>query len=89
MSLGVDGILRERVLRLVGDALRGCEAEIERELAGSPVQLDPGAGQYVALAGGKRLRPILVLLWARAGRRRGPLASARLGASSSSSTRRP
>jgi octaprenyl-diphosphate synthase len=67
VSLGVDGILRERVLRLVGDALRGCEAELDRELAGSPVELVRDMGQHVALAGGKRLRPILVLLGAALG----------------------
>ena len=53
MSLGLDGILRDRVLHLVGDALRECEAEIDRELAGSPVQLVRDVGQHVALAGGQ------------------------------------
>jgi octaprenyl-diphosphate synthase len=64
VTLGLDGALRERVHRLVGDALRACEAEIDRELAGSPVQLVRELGEHVALAGGKRLRPILVLLGA-------------------------
>jgi octaprenyl-diphosphate synthase len=67
VSLGVDGLLLGRVLRLVGDALRACEAELDRELAGSPVQLVRDLGQHVALAGGKRLRPILVLLGAALG----------------------
>ena len=33
VSLGVEGVLLGRVLRLVGDALRACEAELDRELA--------------------------------------------------------
>jgi octaprenyl-diphosphate synthase len=78
VSLGLDGILRDRILHLVGDALRGCEAEIDRELAGSQVQLVRDVGQHVALAGGKRLRPILVLLGAALGGAVGPRAS-RLG----------
>jgi octaprenyl-diphosphate synthase len=78
MSLGLEGVLRERVLRLVGDALAACEAEINRELAGSPVQLVRELGEHVALAGGKRLRPILVLLGAALGGEVGSRA-ARLG----------
>ena len=64
MSLGVEGVLRERLLELVGESLRACEMEINRELADSPVQLVRELGEHVALAGGKRLRPILVLLGA-------------------------
>jgi octaprenyl-diphosphate synthase len=67
VSLGLEGALRERLLDLVGDALRACEAEINRELADSPVQLVRDLGEHVALAGGKRLRPILVLLGAALG----------------------
>jgi octaprenyl-diphosphate synthase len=67
VSLGLEGVVRERLLRLVGDALRACEAEINRELADSPVQLVRDLGEHVALAGGKRLRPILVLLGAALG----------------------
>ncbi len=67
MSLGLEGALRDRLLHLVGDALRACEAEINRELADSPVQLVRDLGEHVALAGGKRLRPILVLLGAALG----------------------
>ena len=78
MSLGLEGVLRERLLRLVGDALRACEAEISRELADSPVQLVRDLGEHVALAGGKRLRPILVLLGAALGGAVGPRA-VRLG----------
>jgi octaprenyl-diphosphate synthase len=67
VSLGLEGVLRERLLRLVGSGLRACEAEINRELAASPVQLVRDLGEHVALAGGKRLRPILVLLGAALG----------------------
>jgi octaprenyl-diphosphate synthase len=68
VSLGLEGALRERLLDLVGDQLRACEAEINRELADSPVQLVRDLGEHVALAGGKRLRPILVLLGSALGR---------------------
>jgi octaprenyl-diphosphate synthase len=67
VSLDLEGVLRERLFRLVGDPLRACEAEINRELAASPVQLVRDLGEHVALAGGKRLRPILVLLGAALG----------------------
>jgi octaprenyl-diphosphate synthase len=67
VSIGVEGVLRERLLQAIGDALRACEAEINRELADSPVQLVRDLGEHVALAGGKRLRPILVLLGATLG----------------------
>ena len=62
----------------MGSGLRACEAEINRELADSPVRLVRDLGEHVALAGGKRLRPILVLLGAALGRTRGPRA-VRLG----------
>ena len=89
MSLGLEGALRDRLLHLVGDALRACEAEINRELADSPVQLVRDLGEHVALAGGKRLRPILVLLGAALGAdpRRGARCGS--GASWSSCTPRP
>ncbi|HWC03180.1 MAG TPA: polyprenyl synthetase family protein [Methylomirabilota bacterium] len=67
MSLGLEAFVREQLLRLVGNELRACEAEINGELAGSPVQLVRDLGEHVALAGGKRLRPILVLLGAALG----------------------
>lgn len=78
MSLSLEATLRERLARLIGEELRACETQIGRELAASPVPLIRELGEYVALAGGKRLRPILVLLAARlAG---GPAArAARLG----------
>jgi octaprenyl-diphosphate synthase len=70
--------LRTRLTRLIGDELRACEAEIGRELGASPVALIRELTEYVALAGGKRLRPILVLVCARLAD--GPLARAvRLG----------
>jgi octaprenyl-diphosphate synthase len=78
VSVGLEGALRERVLQLVGAALRACDAEINRELADSPVQLVRDVGEHVALAGGKRLRPILVLLGAALGGEVGSRA-ARLG----------
>jgi octaprenyl-diphosphate synthase len=78
VTLDLEGIFRERLLRLVGDALEGCAAEINRELADSPVRLVRDLGEHVALAGGKRLRPILVLLGAALGGPVGPRA-VRLG----------
>jgi octaprenyl-diphosphate synthase len=53
------------VSRLVGDDFRACEGEITRELGSSRVALVRELSSHVALAGGKRLRPILVLLSAR------------------------
>lgn len=67
MSVSLEGTLRERVDRLVAADFALCEAEIARELAASPVALVRDLGEHVALAGGKRLRPILVLLCARLG----------------------
>jgi octaprenyl-diphosphate synthase len=78
VSLGLEGVLRERLLQLVGGALAACETEINRELADSPVKLVRDLGEHVALAGGKRLRPILVLLAAALGGEVGPRA-VRLG----------
>ena len=58
---------------LVGDDLAAVEAEIHRELD-SPVPLIQEMGGYIAGAGGKRLRPILLLLAARLADYRGPRA---------------
>jgi octaprenyl-diphosphate synthase len=74
VSFGPEGVLQDRLARLIGDPLRACEAEINRELADSPVPLVRELGQHVALAGGKRLRPILVLLGAALGGEVGPRA---------------
>ena len=67
----LERVLKERVAGLVGEDLESVEAEIRREL-GSPVTLIQEMGGYVAGAGGKRLRPILLLLAARLAGYRGP-----------------
>ncbi|HEY7647602.1 MAG TPA: polyprenyl synthetase family protein [Methylomirabilota bacterium] len=56
---------------LVGDDLKSVEGEIRRQL-GSPVALIQEMGAYIADAGGKRLRPMLLLLAARLAGYRGP-----------------
>ena len=60
----LEHILRERVAALLGDDLAAVEAGIRGELA-SPVALIQEMGGYIAGAGGKRLRPTLLLLAAR------------------------
>jgi octaprenyl-diphosphate synthase len=69
----LERVLKERVGALVGDDLAAVEAEIRRELH-SPVPLIQEMGGYIAGAGGKRLRPILLLLAARLADYRGPRA---------------
>jgi octaprenyl-diphosphate synthase len=69
----LERVLKERVAALVGEALAEVEAEIRRELS-SPVPLIQEMGGYIAGAGGKRLRPILLLLAAGLARYRGPRA---------------
>jgi octaprenyl-diphosphate synthase len=69
----LERVLKERVAALVGDDLAEVEAEIRRELS-SPVPLIQEMGGYIAGAGGKRLRPILLLLAARLAEYRGPRA---------------
>ena len=66
----LEGLLKERVGALVGADLDAVEAEIRRELD-SPVILIQEMGGYIAGAGGKRLRPILLLLAARLAGARG------------------
>jgi octaprenyl-diphosphate synthase len=78
VTLSLEATLRERLGRLIGEELQSCEGEIGRALAASPVPLIRDLGEYVALAGGKRLRPILVLLCARLGEG-GRARAARLG----------
>jgi octaprenyl-diphosphate synthase len=69
----LERVLKERVAALVGDDLAAVEAEIGHELH-SPVPLIEEMGGYIAAAGGKRLRPILLLLAARLADYRGPRA---------------
>jgi octaprenyl-diphosphate synthase len=69
----LEQVLKERVGALVGDDLAAVENEIRREL-NSPVALIQEMGGYIAGAGGKRLRPILLLLAARLAGYRGPRA---------------
>jgi octaprenyl-diphosphate synthase len=66
----LEGMLKERVALLVGADLDAVEKEIRRELD-SPVGLIQEMGEYIAGAGGKRLRPILLLLAARLAGARG------------------
>ena len=67
----LERVLKERVAGLVGADLEGVEAEIRRELD-SPVALIQEMGGYIAGAGGKRLRPMLLLLAARLAGYKGP-----------------
>jgi octaprenyl-diphosphate synthase len=69
----LERVLKERVAALIGNDLDAVEAEIRRELH-SPVPLIQEMGGYIAGAGGKRLRPILLLLAARLAEYRGPRA---------------
>ena len=69
----LEQVLKERVAALVGDDLAAVENEIRRELH-SPVALIQEMGGYIAGAGGKRLRPILLLLAARLAGYHGPRA---------------
>jgi octaprenyl-diphosphate synthase len=67
----LEQVLKERVTALVGEDLAAVEAAIRREIA-SPVPLIQEMGGYIAGAGGKRLRPILLLLAARLSGYHGP-----------------
>jgi octaprenyl-diphosphate synthase len=67
----LERVLKERVTGLVGADLERVEAEIRRELD-SPVALIQEMGGYIAGAGGKRLRPMLLLLAARLAGYSGP-----------------
>jgi octaprenyl-diphosphate synthase len=67
----LEQVLKERVTGLVGDDLAAVEAEILREID-SPVALIQDMGGYIAGAGGKRLRPMLLLLAARLSGYQGP-----------------
>lgn len=67
----LERVLKERVAALLGDHLERVEAEIRHELD-SPVPLIQEMGGYIAGAGGKRLRPMLLLLAARLAGYTGP-----------------
>ena len=67
----LERVLKERVAGLVGADLEGVEAEIRRELDSS-VALIQVMGGYIAGAGGKRLRTMLLLLAARLAGYAGP-----------------
>ena len=67
----LEQVLKERVTSLVGDDLAAVESAIRREIV-SPVSLIQEMGGYIAGAGGKRLRPILLLLAARLAGYQGP-----------------
>jgi len=69
----LEQVLKERVSALIGEDLAAVETEIRREIV-SPVGLIQEMGGYIAGAGGKRLRPILLLLAARLAGYRGPRA---------------
>ncbi len=60
----LEELLKEKVGGLVGPALAACEAEIDRALA-SKISLIAEVANHVASAGGKRIRPILLLLCAK------------------------
>jgi octaprenyl-diphosphate synthase len=69
----LEQVLKERVAALVGEDLQAVEVEFRRQLD-SPVPLIQEIGGYLAGAGGKRLRPMLLLLASRLAGYRGPRA---------------
>jgi len=69
----LEGLLKERVARAVGGELQAVEKAIARAVD-SPVSLVHEMGEFIAGAGGKRLRPILLLVAARLAGYRGPRA---------------
>ena len=83
----LERLLKERVSALVGEELQAVEAEIGRQLD-SPVGLIQEMGEYIAGAGGKRLRPMLLLLASRVSGYRGPRYPDTRAASSNSMGRR-
>ncbi|HYB69205.1 MAG TPA: polyprenyl synthetase family protein [Candidatus Bathyarchaeia archaeon] len=66
-------LLKDRVALAVGPELAAIEAAIRGEIA-SPVPLIHEMGEFIAGAGGKRLRPILLLIAARLAGYQGPRA---------------
>jgi len=69
----LEALLKDRVALAVGPELRAIEAAIAAEID-SPVSLIREMGEFIAGAGGKRLRPILLLMAARLAGYRGPRA---------------
>ena len=60
----LEALLKDRVALAVGAELRAVEEAIAAQIA-SPVPLVQEMGEFIAGAGGKRLRPILLLMAAR------------------------
>ncbi len=69
----LEALLKDRVTLAIGPELRAIEEAIAREID-SPVGLIREMGEFIAGAGGKRLRPILLLMAARLAGYRGPRA---------------
>lgn len=69
----LETLLKERVGLLIGPELSAIETEIAREID-SPVELIRDMGEFIAGAGGKRLRPILLLMAGRLAGYSGPRA---------------
>jgi octaprenyl-diphosphate synthase len=69
----LETLLKDRVSLAVGSELRAIESAIGAEID-SPVALIREMGEFIAGAGGKRLRPILLLMAARLVGYRGPRA---------------
>ena len=69
----LEALLKERVTQAVGPEMRAVEEAIAAEIA-SPVSLIHEMGDFIAGAGGKRLRPILLLMAARLAGYHGPRA---------------
>jgi len=69
----LEALLKDRVGLAVGPELRAIEEAIAEEID-SPVALIHELGEFIAGAGGKRLRPILLLMAARLAGYRGPRA---------------
>ncbi len=69
----LEALLKDRVASAVGPELQAVEEAIAGEID-SPVGLIREMGEFIAGAGGKRLRPILLLMAARLAGYRGPRA---------------
>src|SRR2546426_8815715 len=69
----LEALLKERVALAVGPEMQAIEEAIARSIA-SPVGLIHEMGDFIAGAGGKRLRPILLLMASRVAGYSGPRA---------------